>query len=52
LGIVFFVGTVNGVLDSGKDDLGHEFYQRIDPQCRIVLTSMLRAITTTEVNFR
>jgi hypothetical protein len=27
-------------------------YQRIDPQFRIVLTSVLRAITTTDVNLR
>ena len=52
LGIRFFVGRSTVLLDSGKDDLGYEFCQRIAPQFRIVLMSVLRARTTTNVNLR
>jgi len=52
LGIVFLVGRSTELLDSGKDDLVHEFCQRIAPQFRIVMTSVLRAITITDVNLR
>jgi len=49
---VFFVGQSTQLVDSGKDDLGCEFCQRIAPQFRIVIMSVLRAITTTDVNLR
>jgi hypothetical protein len=52
VGHPFLVGRSTVLLDSGKDELGYEFCQRIAPQFRIVLMSVLRARTTTGVNLR
>jgi len=51
-GIRFFLGRSTVLLDSGTDELGYEFCQRIAPQFRTVTMSVLRARTTTDVNLR
>jgi hypothetical protein len=40
----FWWGRSTVLLDSGKDDLVHEFCQRIAPQFRIIMMSVRRAI--------